>query len=249
MSANKTASKNNILFYIAVSFFIFLTVFFLTMLIKVSTPKPPIRQKKIELISRIKEAEKQRNELRMQIEKLQKNLDELEQRSSRKDSEIRALKEKLDELRKESGLTEVKGPGLEIILEDAESIDESNFDEQKIVHDSDIRLVVNALFLGGAKAVSVNGERITPLSSIRCVGPTVLVNNNRVTSPFKISAVGDPDELEAGLLKEPQISRYLYELFPSLGIKVSITKKSLLKVPPYRGSLIVDLSRVKVVRR
>jgi uncharacterized protein YlxW (UPF0749 family) len=249
MPVNKTASKNNIFFYIITASFIFLSVFFLIVLLRISTPKPPVQQKKVELISRIKEAEKQRNELRMQIERLQKNLDELERRSSRTDSEIRALKERLDAMRKEAGLTEIKGPGLEIVLEDAETADESTFDEQKIVHDSDIRLVVNALFLGGAKAVSVNGERITPVTSIRCVGPTVLVNNRRVTSPFRITAIGDPDELEAGLLKEPQISRYLYELFPSLGIKVNLTRKNSLRVPPYRGSLPVDLDGVKVVQR
>ena len=41
--------------------------------------------------------------------------------------------------------------------------------------------------------MEVNGQRIVARSSIRCVGPTVLVNANRVASPFIVKAIGDVD--------------------------------------------------------
>ncbi len=59
-----------------------------------------------------------------------------------------------------------------------------------IVHDRDIREIVNELFAAGAEAISVNGQRLVASSSIRCVGPVVLVNSTQVAPPFMIKAIG-----------------------------------------------------------
>ena len=49
------------------------------------------------------------------------------------------------------------------------------------------------------KPISVNGERITAMSEIRCAGTTILVNWIKISSPFEIKAIGNPDMLESGL--------------------------------------------------
>lgn len=243
----KTAEvRKKLIFFALSTLFIFLSGFSLVLLFRSYSPGLPAREKKAELIEKIKNAEKTRNSLKVELKELQKKLENLEKKASKTDSEIERIKKDLDRMRAEAGLTEIEGSGLEITLQDAENTGDV-LDEQKIVHDSDLRLVVNALFIGGARAVSINGERVAPFTAIRCVGPTILVNNRRVTSPFKIEAVGDPERLEAGLLKEPQISRYLYELFPSIGIGVKIVKKSQIKISAYSGSYMVDTNLVKVI--
>ena len=69
-----------------------------------------------------------------------------------------------------------------------------------IIHDTDIRDVVNELFASGAQGVSVGGERLIVTSSIRCTGPLIKVNDKLISvNPVEIQAVGDPDLLVSGL--------------------------------------------------
>jgi uncharacterized protein YlxW (UPF0749 family)/beta-lactamase regulating signal transducer with metallopeptidase domain len=101
-----------------------------------------------------------------------------------------------------AGLTPIEGPGLVIVLRDspkrpkvvkpASAID-------YVVHDRDIRNTVNELWAAGAKAISVNGQRLVTGSFIRCVGPVILVNSIRIVPPFVISAVGKAEVMNAAL--------------------------------------------------
>ncbi len=72
--------------------------------------------------------------------------------------------------------------------------------ERLIVHDYDLQLVVNELTASGAEAIAINGQRVISRTAIRCVGPTIMVNNVPIVPPFEILAVGDPGTLAGGLL-------------------------------------------------
>lgn len=98
--------------------------------------------------------------------------------------------------------------------------------ELYIVHDDDIRLLVNELRAGGAEAIAINGERITATSEIRCVGPTILVNLNRLTPPYVVDCVGDRDQLQAVLkLRGGWLDMYKYL------IKVDVASRPNLVIP------------------
>ena len=73
-------------------------------------------------------------------------------------------------------------------------------DNNQLVRDSDLALLTDALWAAGAEAISVNGERLTVLSSFRNVGIGVLVNSRPVTPPYVFDVVGNPDTLPANLL-------------------------------------------------
>ena len=60
-------------------------------------------------------------------------------------------------------------------------------------------MVINELRAAGAEGISVNGQRITSSTEIRCVGPVIQINGIRLTAPFKISAIGSPDVLASSL--------------------------------------------------
>jgi uncharacterized protein YlxW (UPF0749 family) len=104
------------------------------------------------------------------------------------------LKNELEYLRIISGLTDVKGDGVVITLNDAKDPDPESIMDY-IIHDIDIVNVVNELRLAGAQAISINNERLMATSEQICAGPTIKINNNRYAVPFEIKAIGDPEKL------------------------------------------------------
>ena len=103
-----------------------------------------------------------------------------------------------------SGLSSVKGEGIEIIINDAVKTDslESSDIELARVYDSDIQLLVNALWASGAESIAINNARLTSTSAIRSAGDAILVNYRPLLPPFVISAIGDK-ELKNRLIKHP----------------------------------------------
>ena len=103
-----------------------------------------------------------------------------------------------------TGLSSVKGEGIEIVINDAiktDSLETSDL-ELACVYDSDIQLLVNALWASGAESVSINKSRLTSTSAIRSAGDAILVNYRPLLPPFVISAIGDND-LRDRLIKHP----------------------------------------------
>ena len=66
--------------------------------------------------------------------------------------------------------------------------------------------MVNSLWAAGAEAVSINGQRLGPTTAIRFAGEAVLVDFRPVTSPYEISAIGDPDTLQTEFLASPEVN-------------------------------------------
>ncbi len=104
------------------------------------------------------------------------------------------------------------------------------------MHDIDIQALVNELWAAGAEAISVNDQRIVGRSSIRCVGPTILVNTNRLASPYVIKAIGPGADIEGGL-RMP--GGYLDSMSPLIGNggEVVISRMQEITVPGFQGSL------------
>ncbi len=59
--------------------------------------------------------------------------------------------------------------------------------------------LVNELYLAGAEAISINGQRIVSMTDLFTVGNFVLVRGERTTSPYTIKAIGDKTYLESAL--------------------------------------------------
>ncbi|MCX7832489.1 MAG: DUF881 domain-containing protein [Actinobacteria bacterium] len=243
-----STSKNRKIEAILLGTFVFISMFLLVLLAKNISGIRPIRQNKDALISRIRELEQERAKYKKTIEELNKQIGELERKTASSDRRVKELKRQLDLLREEVGMTAIIGKGVEVTLKDAEVSGGLIEEEQAVVHDSDLRLLVNGLFLGGARAVSINGERITSVSSIRCVGPTILVNSKRISSPFVVKAIGDPESLIDGLYEEPTLNYYITQLFPEIGIGFSVKKKDDIRIPAYKGNLSFSKNLVRVAK-
>ncbi|MDP4117889.1 MAG: DUF881 domain-containing protein [Bacillota bacterium] len=155
-------------------------------------------------------------------------------RKSSKDSGAisNIVNEQLLNAEKLAGMTPLIGPGVTVSLSDAKTSSNLASAESSIIHDSDIRTVVNELLASGAEAISINGERLVSTSSIRCVGPTVIINSTRLSSPFVITAIGDSKTLEAGLI----IKGGVVDALTPWGIDVSISKYEKVNIPAYSGA-------------
>jgi len=153
----------------------------------------------------------------------------------------------IDENKMIAGTIAVHGPGIIVQLEDSPKRPaEARQDviRDYIVHDSDIRDVVNELFAGGAEAISVNGQRLMASSSIRCVGPVVLVNTTQVGAPFIIKAIGKPETLESGLKVPGGIYDDLYAWD-----MIQITTEPDIYVPAYTGSTRFNYAKTVSTKR
>ena len=58
--------------------------------------------------------------------------------------------------------------------------------------------MVNALWSGGAEAMTIQGQRVIATTGIKCVGNTVVLHGVPYAPPYVISAIGDPEKLQHG---------------------------------------------------
>jgi len=68
-------------------------------------------------------------------------------------------------------------------------------------------------------------------SEITCAGATILINQSRISPPFHVRAIGNP-ELMSGALK---LRGGILEYLEFYGIQVAITPKKDLSLPAYAG--------------
>lgn len=219
--------------------------FALTVMVKqhVAQNAPPT-SRRADLIDRILAAEAEQRQLSGQIARMRERIAALERGSAQGNEELERLNRELEEVRFLAGLTEAVGPGVEIVLEDAVERPAEGAPQDYLVHDYDLREIVNGLLASGAEGIAINGERVTAVSAIRCVGPTILVNARRIASPFRILAVGDPDELERGVAEDGPSAELFTRVFPTYGIRWRITTAERVELPRYQRELTLDAAKV-----
>jgi uncharacterized protein YlxW (UPF0749 family) len=143
----------------------------------------------------------------------------------------------LDEANLAAAVTAVIGPGLTITVTDpGMSKDLSDVSKQRVagsrqvILDRDLQLVVNSLWASGAEAISVGGVRIGPNVTIRQAGGGILVDNQPISSPYVILAVGPPHAVQDAFERSPGLQR-LRLLEASYGVGVSVSAADGLTLP------------------
>ena len=167
------------------------------------------------------------------LQKKESELNNLIDSATANDSTSLSLSEELEKTNSILGLSAVHGQGIIIRISDgiapANAIDISNY----IVHDVNLRMIVNYLFNAGAEAISINGERIVSSTAITCIGNTIKVNDEKVTTPFEIKAIGLQEKLYGAMTTQGQ---YLYVLANTTGISIdSIERSDSITVEGYNG--------------
>lgn len=131
------------------------------------------------------------------------------------DIEVSALSREVDALRQPAGFEAVTGPGVTVTLTDAPKHQivaagrpGGVQPDQLVVHQQDIQAVVNALWLGGAEAMTIQDQRVISTTAIKCVGNTVVLHGVPYAPPYRITAIGDPALLLAALEESEYLIAY-----------------------------------------
>lgn len=137
--------------------------------------------------------------LREEMQEKQRSLQEYESSFSEGEEAYSSLAAEAEILRRYIGLMPVTGPGLKVVLEDGDyGLQEVNPNDY-IVHESHVFQVIHEMYISGAEAVSVNGQRIHSNSTIICTGPVIEVDGVKYPAPFTIEGIGNPEVLAASL--------------------------------------------------
>lgn len=144
-----------------------------------------------------------------------------------------------------AGLVPAEGPGLVLKLsEDLSGAVDAEDVGLRMVHQEDLLNIVNELWSAGAEALAVRSpagtERIVAGSSIRCVGPVVIVNSQRMGPPFEILAIGNVPTLRQAL----EIPNGVLSILSLYKVKYEIRESKKLVLPAYTGRTFPEYATV-----
>jgi len=148
-------------------------------------------------ISDLIQIEQENEQLATDNEKLKQEL--AKYRAGQNASDLAAKQTR--EAKMNAALVAVRGPGVRIILDDSDVAqlppgeDINNY----LIHEAYIRDILNALWNGGAEAISVNGQRVTTHTEIFCSGSYIQIAGTRQMPPYTIDAIGDTHNLQSAL--------------------------------------------------
>jgi uncharacterized protein YlxW (UPF0749 family) len=183
------------------------------------------------LAASVRSAETSTNDLTARRNALAAQVDDVQRRALVADAQGQRLLGNLDKLALASASTPVIGPGLTVTVTDpGVSPNLSDVSKQRvaggqqIILDRDLQLVVNSLWASGAEAVAVGGVRIGPNVTIRQAGGAILVDNNPISKPYTIQAVGPPHAMRDVFDRSPGLHRLrLLEVSYGVGVSVSVS--------------------------
>jgi uncharacterized protein YlxW (UPF0749 family) len=102
--------------------------------------------------------------------------------------------------------------------------------------------VVNALWAGGAEAMTIQDQRVISTTGIKCVGNVVILHGVPYSPPYRISAIGPTDQMLTSVTTSPYIQLYLQVVRSSqLGWDVAVSPS--LDMPGYTGTTELEYAR------
>ena len=146
-----------------------------------------------------------------------------------------------------AALVALRGPGVEITLDDAPrrpdgSLPSGARPDDVVIHQSDVQAVVNAVWAAGADGVAIMNERLIATSAVRCVGNTLLLHGRTYSPPFVVTAVGDADAVRAQLDASPQVAVFR-QAVEAFGLTFSVRQRPTIELPPYEAPLDMAWAR------
>ncbi|RSL31310.1 DUF881 domain-containing protein [Salibacterium salarium] len=175
-----------------------------------------------QLRNTVLEEQEKNYELEEEWRSLQSQVREMEETLAQNEDSSFNLVEDLENLRMLTGEVPVKGPGIEVTLDDHTFMPDEGNPNDYIVHERHIQQVMDELLLAGAEAISVNGYRISKDTYIQCMGPVIQIDNNTSTAPFIVRAIGDAEQLETSL----QLNGGVQDSLVNENVEVRIQKQN-----------------------
>lgn len=132
-------------------------------------------------------------------------------------------------------LPAIQGPGITVTLNDSPlwktavngSGSSSNINDY-VIHQQDIEAVVNALWRGGAEAMTIQGQRVLFNSAVICIGNVIILQGHQYSPPYRISAIGSVENMLEALDDSPAIQTYK-DYVSTFGLGWKVEKRGNLK--------------------
>ena len=171
--------------------------------------------------SKYEEVEKKYEEKSSKIYEYKQN------KESNEDTE-KLVDDELQQVNMQLGKVDVQGEGIEVTLRETD-----NEEISRITAD-DLILIVNALKVSGAEAISINDERIINMSDMVDINQSFIkINGQRIVAPYIIKAIGNQSYLESSLISNGGP----VDEMKKIGQDVSITKSNKVIVPKYNKEI------------
>lgn len=175
---------------------------------------------------------KQIAQLKKENREYAEKIDDYQENDEEHDKVLSDMRNQLNDYGMLTGFKEIKGPGLVITINDAII----NWDEDtdyeivnKILHDSDLALLINEVRAAGGEAIAINNHRVTPNTGVVCNNAFIgFEDDDREAAPFNMYVIGDTDLLEETLMKE---GSHLRALKIYRGLDITIEKKDEIILP------------------
>ena len=179
----------------------------------------------------------QQDALKAQILDLRSQISTLETKGEGSAAAASSLGQSLQDARLASGLIALKGPGLVLQLRDSgQTVLPGDNPNDYLVSANDVRRVVESLWLAGAEAVAVNGERITTGTAILDIGGTILVNSAYLAPPYQVAAIGPPDMFDR-LNAAVAFQAFVQARAQAFGIQIDFAEPAEVDLPAYAGTI------------
>ncbi|HEO8420708.1 DUF881 domain-containing protein [Niallia sp. FSL W8-0635] len=187
-------------------------------------------ERDLDLRNELIEQEEKNNELYKELKASQRKLVQLEKSLSNEAETYHNLAEDAERFRIYLGKVAVKGEGVQITLEDGEYNPKEDNVNNYLVHEHHVFKVINELYVSGAQAISINGQRLAHNSYILCNGPVIEVDGYQHPAPFVITAIGDSEVLEGAI----NMNGGVKDLVVNDNIRFTLEKKRTIQMEPLK---------------
>jgi uncharacterized protein YlxW (UPF0749 family) len=201
-------------------------------------------QERAPLVETVIALQAQQDALGDQILDLRAEMASAEEGTLGSDLLVRQLNEALLGARVAAGIAALEGPGIVLQLDDSLApVPPGEVAADYRVAAKDLRTVIEELWLAGAEAIAVNGERIVPATSILDIGGTILVNSAYLAPPYQVAAIG-PEDLYDVIAASPGFVELIQARADPFGIRISFGQPESVVVPAYVGAATMRYARV-----
>jgi uncharacterized protein YlxW (UPF0749 family) len=177
--------------------------------------------------------------LKSQILDLRAKIGQLEAQGAGSDALVRQLNDDVQRARVAAGLVALDGPGIVFRLEDSGA---PGAGADLLVTARDVRTIVEELWLAGAEAVAVNGERVTVSTAFLDIGGSVLANSAYLAPPYEIRAIG-PHDLYDRIRASGSFVAFVADRVEGAGIQLSVAQLDSVTVQAFAGTVNVRFGR------
>ena len=189
-------------------------------------------QKNVNLRNQLIEQEELNRKLQGELRAKQDQVLQIEKDLSKEAEVFFDLAEETEKYRMYLGKVKVVGKGAEVTLADGDYDPEDENVNNYLVHEHHVFKVINELYISGASAVAINGQRLFANSYIVCNGPVIEIDGTQHPAPFVITAIGDSDVLLSSL----NITGGIKDQLVNDNITVTIAKKESITLDPILGN-------------